>query len=265
MTLIEILVVLVLIGIVLGIVGGNFIGKGEKAKADAARIEIGQISQTLDLYKLEIGRYPSSQEGLQALISAPAGTANWNGPYWKAGRAAQGSLGQRVQVRRAGHEGSVRHHLARRRRQGRRRGRRQGHLERAMIARASPPDRRARAAARGVTLLELLIVLSIMAIVAAMTYPRIGGGVSTTELKTAARQMAAALRLARSDALATRRESFVTIDLERRVFRLDRDAREIALPKDVELKLFTAQRDLHFRQGRGHPLLPRRRSRTAAG
>ena len=83
MTLIEILVVLVLIGIVLGIVGGNFIGKGEKAKADAAKIEIGQISQTLDLYKLEVGRYPSSQEGLQALISAPAGVANWNGPYWK--------------------------------------------------------------------------------------------------------------------------------------------------------------------------------------
>jgi general secretion pathway protein G len=83
MTLIEILVVLVLIGIVLGIVGGNFIGKGEKAKADAARIEIGQISQTLDLYKLEVGRYPSSQEGLQALISAPAGVSNWNGPYWK--------------------------------------------------------------------------------------------------------------------------------------------------------------------------------------
>jgi general secretion pathway protein G len=83
MTLIEILVVLVLIGIVLGIVGGNFIGKGEKAKADAAKIEIGQIGQTLDLYKLELGRYPTTQEGLQALISAPAGAANWNGPYWK--------------------------------------------------------------------------------------------------------------------------------------------------------------------------------------
>ena len=83
MTLIEILVVLVLIGIVLGIVGGNFIGKGEKAKADAARIEIGQIGQTLDLYKLEIGRYPTTQEGLQALIAAPAGVTNWNGPYWK--------------------------------------------------------------------------------------------------------------------------------------------------------------------------------------
>jgi general secretion pathway protein G len=83
MTLIEILVVLVLIGVVLGIVGGNFIGKGEKAKADAAKIEIGQIAQTLDLYKLETGRYPSTQEGLQALVSAPAGVNNWNGPYWK--------------------------------------------------------------------------------------------------------------------------------------------------------------------------------------
>src|SRR5689334_11204652 len=83
MTLIEILVVLVLIGIVLGIVGGNFIGRGEKAKGDAAKIEIGQISQALDLFKLETGRYPTSQEGLQALISAPTGINNWNGPYWK--------------------------------------------------------------------------------------------------------------------------------------------------------------------------------------
>ncbi|MEP7276959.1 MAG: type II secretion system major pseudopilin GspG [Betaproteobacteria bacterium] len=83
MTLIEILVVLVLIGIVLGIVGGNFIGRGEKAKADAAKIEISQIGQALDLFKLEVGRYPTSQEGLQALISAPPGVANWNGPYWK--------------------------------------------------------------------------------------------------------------------------------------------------------------------------------------
>jgi len=83
MTLIEILVVLVLIGIVLGIVGGNFIGKGEKAKADAAKIEINQIAQTLDLYKLEVGRYPTTQEGLQALVTAPSGVTNWNGPYWK--------------------------------------------------------------------------------------------------------------------------------------------------------------------------------------
>lgn len=83
MTLIEILVVLVLIGIVLGVVGGNYLQRGEKAKGDAAKIEIGQIAQSLDLYKLEIGRYPTTQEGLQALIAAPAGVSNWNGPYWK--------------------------------------------------------------------------------------------------------------------------------------------------------------------------------------
>jgi len=83
MTLIEILVVLVLIGIVMGVVAGNFIGRGEEAKRKAAKIEIEQIGQTLDLYKLETGRYPTTQEGLQALISAPPGVNNWNGPYWK--------------------------------------------------------------------------------------------------------------------------------------------------------------------------------------
>ena len=105
MTLIEILVVLVLIGIVLGIVGGNFIGKGEKAKADAAKIEIGQISQTLDLYKLEIGRYPSSQEGLQALINAPAGVANWNGPYWKKSTLPRDPWGNEYKYQAPGSKG----------------------------------------------------------------------------------------------------------------------------------------------------------------
>ena len=83
MTLIEILVVLTLIGIVMGIVGGNYLGQGEKAKQKAAKIEIEQIGQTLDLFKLEVGRYPTTQEGLQALITAPTGVTNWNGPYWK--------------------------------------------------------------------------------------------------------------------------------------------------------------------------------------
>ena len=85
MTLIEILVVLTLIAVVMGIVGGNYLQRGEQAKGKAAKIEIEQIGQTLDLYKLEIGRYPTTQEGLQALITAPAGVSNWNGPYWKKG------------------------------------------------------------------------------------------------------------------------------------------------------------------------------------
>ena len=71
MTLIEILVVLVLLAVIMSVVAGNYLGRGEKAKAD--------------LYKLEVGRFPTTQEGLQALITAPSGVTNWNGPYWKKG------------------------------------------------------------------------------------------------------------------------------------------------------------------------------------
>ena len=105
MTLIEILVVLVLIGIVMGIVGGNFLGKGEKAKSDAAKIEINQIVQTLDLYKLETGRYPTTQEGLQALITAPSGVANWNGPYWKNGTIPKDPWGKEYRYTAPGAKG----------------------------------------------------------------------------------------------------------------------------------------------------------------
>jgi general secretion pathway protein H len=104
--------------------------------------------------------------------------------------------------------------------------------------------RPSRAQSRGVTLLELLIVLSIMAIVAAMVVPMLGGGVSTGELKGAARQVAAGLRLARSEALATRQETGVLLDLERRTFQIERDRHEHALPRQIELKLFTAESDL---------------------
>ena len=106
MTLIEILVVLVLIGIVMGILGGNFIGRGEKAKADAARIEIGQIGQSLDLYKLETGRYPSSSEGLQALIASPAGATNWNGPYWKKSTTPKDPWGNEYRYAAPGQKGA---------------------------------------------------------------------------------------------------------------------------------------------------------------
>ena len=106
MTLIEILVVLVLIGIVMGIVGGNFLGKGEKAKADAAKIEINQIGQTLDLYKLEIGRYPTTQEGLQALLTAPSGVSNWNGPYWKNGTLPKDPWGNEYKYASPGQHGA---------------------------------------------------------------------------------------------------------------------------------------------------------------
>ena len=96
----------------------------------------------------------------------------------------------------------------------------------------------------GVTLLELLVVLSLMAILSALVVPMLGGGVSTTDMKTAARQVAAGLKLARSEALATRSEQTVVLDLEQRTFRVARDPRVVALPKGIEVKVVTAQSDI---------------------
>ena len=97
---------LVLIGIVMAIVGGNFLGQGEKAKANAAKIEIGQISQSLDLFKLELGRYPTTQEGLQALVTAPPGLSNWAGPYWKKSTAPKDPWGHEYKYQSPGTHGS---------------------------------------------------------------------------------------------------------------------------------------------------------------
>jgi len=101
------------------------------------------------------------------------------------------------------------------------------------------------------TMIEILVVLSIMAIGAAIVVPMIGGtGASSGDLRSAARQIAAGLRHARSEAIAQRRETVLTLDLEKRSFRVAQEPRDIALPSKVELKLFTAQSDLvNERQG----------------
>ena len=96
----------------------------------------------------------------------------------------------------------------------------------------------------GVTLLELLIVIALMAIIAALVVPMFGGPVSTSELRATARQLAAGLRLARSAAVSERRETFLVVDVAGKRFKVDREAREHALPSKVDLKLFTAQNDL---------------------
>ncbi len=83
-----------------------------------------------------------------------------------------------------------------------------------------------------------------MAIIAALVVPMFGGPVSTSELRATARQLAAGLRLARSEAVSERRETFLVIDVAGKRFKVDREAREHALPSKVDLKLFTAQNDL---------------------
>ncbi|MFQ6017536.1 MAG: type II secretion system major pseudopilin GspG [Kiloniellaceae bacterium] len=80
-TLVELLVVLVILGLIAAFAAPQVIKYLGGAKTDAARIQIERLSGVLDLYRLEVGRYPSEEEGLNALLERPVDAETWNGPY----------------------------------------------------------------------------------------------------------------------------------------------------------------------------------------
>jgi len=80
-TLIEIMVVMVIIGLLMALVGPNLIGRSEKAKSQAAAMQIERLGTVLDTFRLDVGRYPTTQEGLQVLVQRPMGVDRWDGPY----------------------------------------------------------------------------------------------------------------------------------------------------------------------------------------
>jgi general secretion pathway protein G len=82
-TLVEILVVITIIGLIMALVAPRVLNYLSEAKVKAARIQIESFASTLDLYYLDTGRYPSTSEGLAALVQRPAGLEGWNGPYLK--------------------------------------------------------------------------------------------------------------------------------------------------------------------------------------
>jgi general secretion pathway protein G len=80
-TLLEILVVIVILGLLIGLVAPAVLRQLGGARVSIARQSIERMGSVLDLYKLDNGSYPSTEQGLQALSTRPAGAANWNGPY----------------------------------------------------------------------------------------------------------------------------------------------------------------------------------------
>jgi general secretion pathway protein G len=80
-TLIELLVVLVILGLLAALAGPRVLGYLSGARADAARLQLQSLEQALDLYRLDTGSYPTTQQGLQALIRDPGGVRGWRGPY----------------------------------------------------------------------------------------------------------------------------------------------------------------------------------------
>ncbi|QDF95499.1 type II secretion system protein GspG [Azoarcus sp. DD4] len=103
-TLLELLVVMVIIGLLAGYVGPRFFSQIGKSEVKTARAQIDAFEKALDQYRLDVGRYPTSEQGLQALMEAPAGTTRWTGPYLKKAVPAD-PWGQPYQYRQPGEHG----------------------------------------------------------------------------------------------------------------------------------------------------------------
>jgi general secretion pathway protein G len=82
-TLVEILVVLAIIALIMGLVGPRVLSYLSDSKVKTARLQITNLAAAVDLYYLDTGSYPSSNDGLQALVTKPSNAASWNGPYLK--------------------------------------------------------------------------------------------------------------------------------------------------------------------------------------
>ncbi len=96
-TLIEVMVVVVIISVLIGLVAPNILGRVDEARVTAARTDIGTLEQALELYKLDNHRYPTTDQGLEALVSKPSGSPeprNWNPQgYLKKGKLPQDPWG----------------------------------------------------------------------------------------------------------------------------------------------------------------------------
>ncbi len=105
-TLVEMLVVITIIALVMGLVGPRVLNYLTELKVKAARIQIASFESALDLYYLDAGRYPSTSEGLVALIERPGAAAAWNGPYLKGDAVPNDPWGRSYVYRSPGQHGA---------------------------------------------------------------------------------------------------------------------------------------------------------------
>lgn len=104
-TLVELLVVITIIGLIVALVGPRVLGYLGDSKVKTAKIQIQGFSSALDLFYLDAGRYPSSSEGLNALVQRPGNVSTWNGPYLKGGTVPLDPWGKAYAYRAPGQHG----------------------------------------------------------------------------------------------------------------------------------------------------------------
>jgi general secretion pathway protein G len=105
-TLVEILVVITIIGMIVALVGPRVLNYLGESKVKTAKIQIQSFSSALDLFYLDAGRYPSSSEGLGALVQPAGGIAAWNGPYLKGGAVPTDPWGKPYVYKSPGEHGA---------------------------------------------------------------------------------------------------------------------------------------------------------------
>jgi general secretion pathway protein G len=107
-TLIELLVVLVILGLLAGLVGPQVMKYLGGANTKTAKLQIEDFSTALDAFRLDMGRYPTSAEGLAALVVQPSGANRWNGPYLRKNVVPKDPWGNEYQYRSPGqHSGGA--------------------------------------------------------------------------------------------------------------------------------------------------------------
>lgn len=105
-TLIELLVVVSILVLLASLVGPRVMKAFSGSKTKTARIQIEQLAGTLDIYRLEVGRYPTTDEGLQALVEDPGDVSGWNGPYLKKTQVPKDPWGFEYEYRAPGEHGA---------------------------------------------------------------------------------------------------------------------------------------------------------------
>jgi general secretion pathway protein G len=107
-TLLELLVVLAILGLLIGLVAPRALNLLGSSKEKIAHIDLERLAGNLDIYKLDVGAYPSTDQGLKALIARPQGAERWNGPYIKSDKLPEDPWGHpfvyRYPSQRPGHE-----------------------------------------------------------------------------------------------------------------------------------------------------------------
>jgi general secretion pathway protein G len=105
-TLIELLVVLAILALLAGIVGPQVMKSLGDSKTKAARLQIEDFGAALDLYRLDVGHYPNTSQGLEALVKKSEGSSKWNGPYLKKNQIVLDPWGYEYVYRAPGENGA---------------------------------------------------------------------------------------------------------------------------------------------------------------